>query len=172
MSETESTASGADPTELPELEHVDDIDMQQPADALEAPAEPAPSAASPRPAVPQPQNRRLQTRYIAHWRAALVGDNVKSMGKTDNVSLSGVAIISDVNLRTNQVLQIYLEIATQLGKPPVIFQAQGLVVHSMLAQQAFKIGVVFRSFEGDSENVLRKALASGTYRELFDQNAS
>ena len=171
MTQNESPDSGAEPNELPELEHVADIEMEHSADAPEMPAAPPEQqAASPQPP-PPPGNRRVQPRYLAHWRAALVGDNVKYLGKTDNVSLSGVAIIADVNLRPNQVFQVYLEIPVQLGKPPVVFQALGVVVQSMLAQQAFKIGVVFRSFEGDSEKVLLKALASGTYRELFDQNA-
>lgn len=176
MTQAEGSAPGADPDELPEIEHVDDfhhhVDAPNALNAREAPFGPAQAVASPEPDTPQAQNRRTHTRYIAHWRAALVGDKVKTLGKTDNASLSGVAIISDINLRANQVVKIYLEIPLQLGKPPVVFRALGRVVHSMLSQQSFKIGVVFSSFEEDSENLLRKALASGTYRELFDQNAS
>jgi hypothetical protein len=172
MSEDAKTGNpvpGVEPIEQAESEHVEDF--EHPAAAPETPPEPAQPSAPPQPAAPEPDNRRTTARYSVHWRAALVGDNAKYLGRTDNVSLSGVAIISDINLRPNQVFQVYLEIPVKLGKPPVIFQALGVVVHSMLSQEAFKIGLRFRSFEGDSENVLRKALAANAARELFDPYA-
>jgi hypothetical protein len=131
----------------------------------------AEAAAPAAPAKPKP-NRRLQTRYLAHWRAALVGEKVKYMGRTDNVSLSGAAVIADVNLRPKQEFRVYLEIPTQPGQPAQIFEAVGTVVHSMLSQGSFKIGIAFTFFVDDSDRMLHAALASGRYKELFDPTFS
>lgn len=119
---------------------------------------------------PQKPNRRIQPRYIAHWRAALVVEGIKHFGKTENVSLSGVAITCTGNLRQKQEVTIYLEVTVMLGKPPVVFEAVGVVMHSSLSSQGFRLGVAFRFFHGDSLDILRKALASGTYRQMLDPN--
>ncbi len=132
------------------------------------------AAAVPDMPMPRPvkENRRAQPRYIAHWRAALVGHGAKLLGRTDNVSLSGVAIVCDINVPAGREMTVYLEIPVQLGKQPVIFEAQGAVMHSALSKQGFRLGVAFRSYAGDSQNILRKALSSGTYREIFDPKYS
>lgn len=139
-----------------------------PAAAVDTLPDRRPRTAATTPVAPAGPNRRLQTRYIAHWRAALVGENVKYMGRTDNVSLSGAAVMIDVNLRPKQEFRVYFEIPAHSGRPAQVFEAVGVVVHSMLSQGSFKIGIAFTFFVDDSDRMLRAALASGRYKELFD----
>ncbi|MEW5770059.1 MAG: PilZ domain-containing protein [Pseudomonadota bacterium] len=118
--------------------------------------------------IPAKPNRRSQPRYFAKWRAALVVDGAKYFGKTENVSLTGVAITSPVNLRPKQELTLYLEVTVALGKPPEIFEAVAVVMHNSLAGGEFRLGVAFRFFKDDSQDILRRALRSGNYRQMLD----
>lgn len=120
---------------------------------------------------PKP-NRRAQVRYIARWRAAIIGEGIKYMGRTENVSLSGAAILCDANVRPGQELKLYLEVPLNQSTQTVVLEATSVVMHSTLTNQGFRLGVAFRFFQGDSLSVLRKALGSGNYRELFDPQYS
>lgn len=121
---------------------------------------------------PPKPNRRAQARYIARWRAAIIGDGIKYMGRTENVSLSGAAVLCDANLRPGQELKLYLEVPLKQGTQTAVFEATSVVMHSTLTNQCFRLGVAFRFFQGDSQSLLRKALNSGSYRELVDPQYS
>jgi hypothetical protein len=120
---------------------------------------------------PKP-NRRAQARYIARWRAAIIVASNKHMGRTENVSLSGAAVLCDANLRPGQELQLYLEVPLNQSTQTVVFEASSVVMHSTLTNQGFRLGLAFRFFQGDSQSILRKALSSGSYRELVDPHYS
>lgn len=119
---------------------------------------------------PQPPrpNRRAHPRYLARWRAALIGERVRYLGRTENVSISGAAVLCDANLRPGQELNVYLEIPQNNSNQPAVFEALAVVMHCTLTPQGFRLGLSFRSFRGDSQSILRKALSSGNYRELVD----
>ncbi len=121
---------------------------------------------------PPKSNRRAQARYIARWRAAIIGEGVKYMGRTENVSLSGAAVLCDANVRPGQELKLYLEVPLNQGTQTAVFEATSVVMHSTLTNQGFRLGVAFRFFQGDSLSILRKALGSGSYRELIDPQYS
>lgn len=128
------------------------------------------SAAS-EPQPPRP-NRRAHPRYVARWRAALIGDRVRHLGRTENVSISGAAVLCDANLRPGQELNLYLEIPQKNSNQPAVFEALAVVMHSTLTPQGFRLGLSFRFYRGDSQSILRKALSSGNYRELLDPHYS
>lgn len=121
---------------------------------------------------PPKPNRRAQARYIARWRAAIIGEGIKYMGRTENVSLSGAAVLCDANLRPGQELKLYLEVPLNQGAQTAVFEATSVVMHSTLTNQGFRLGVAFRFFQGDSQSLLRKAFNSGSYRELVDPHYS
>lgn len=116
--------------------------------------------------------RRAHARYVAHWRAALIGEGFRHLGRTANVSLAGAAVLCDVNLPPGQELQLYLEVPAGEASPPVVLEVVAAVVHSTLTSQGFRLGLAFRSYVGDAQDVLRAVLASGRYRELSDPPAS
>ncbi|MFN3595167.1 MAG: PilZ domain-containing protein [Thiobacillaceae bacterium] len=128
-----------------------------------------PAVAEPKP--PRP-NRRAHPRYLARWRAALIGERVRHLGRTENVSISGVAVVCDANLRPGQELNVYLEIPQKNSNQPAVFEALAVVMHCTLTPQGFRLGLSFRFFRGDSQSILRKALSSGNYRELVDPHFS
>ena len=121
---------------------------------------------------PPKPNRRAQARYIARWRAAIIGEGIKYMGRTENVSMSGAAVLCDANLRPGQELKLYLEVPLNKSTQTTVFEATSVVMHSTLTHQGFRLGVAFRFFQGDSQSILRKALSSGSYRELVDPHYS
>lgn len=123
---------------------------------------------------PAAQERRTQARYLAHWRAALVNPadgNVRYLGKTDNISLSGAAIISDANVPAKQDYHVYLEIPQPNGKSPLILELIGRVVYSNLANNSFRVGVSFKQYHGDAENVLQAIIKSGKLKQIFDPDS-
>lgn len=117
---------------------------------------------------PVKPNRRIHPRYVARWRAALIGERFRHLGRTENVSISGAAVLCDANLRPGQELNLYLEIPQRYSDQPAIFEASALVMHSTLTPQGFRLGLSFRGYRGDSQFILRKALSTGSYRELVD----
>lgn len=119
-------------------------------------------------AQPPRLNRRAHPRYVARWRAALIGKDFRYLGRTENVSLSGTAVICDANLRPGQELDLYLEIPMRHSNQPAVFEAIAMVMHSTLTPEGFRLGLSFRFYRGDSQATLRKALSSGNYRELVD----
>lgn len=90
------------------------------------------------------------------------------MSRTENVSLSGAAVLCDANLRSGLELKLYLEVPLKQGTQTAFFEATSMVMHSTLTNQGFRLGVAFRFFQGESQFLLRKALNSGSYRELVD----
>lgn len=121
---------------------------------------------------PPKPNRRAHTRYIARWRAAIIGEGIKYIGRTENVPLSGAAVLCGANVRPGQELKLYLEVPLNQGTQTAVFEATSVVMHSTLTSQGFRLGVAFRFFQGDSQSLLRKALNSSNYRELFDPQYS
>ncbi|NWG86035.1 MAG: PilZ domain-containing protein [Hydrogenophilaceae bacterium] len=120
---------------------------------------------------PRIQERRANPRYLAHWRAALVDPadgNVRYLGKTDNISICGAAIISDTNVPPRQEYHVYLEIPQVSGKAPLILELIGKVVYCNLANNAFRVGVTFKQYHGDAEKVLRSIVSSGKLKQLSD----
>lgn len=59
---------------------------------------------------PPKSDRRAQIRYIARWRAAIIDEGIKYMGRTENVSLSGSAVLCDAIVRPVQEVKLYLEV--------------------------------------------------------------
>lgn len=115
--------------------------------------------------------RRVHARYIAHWRAALVNPSngdIRYLGKTDNISLGGAALICEVNVPAKQDYHVYLEIPQANGKAPMVIEMLGRVAYSNLAKNAFRVGVSFKQFHGDAEAILKSILASGKLRQLYD----
>lgn len=117
------------------------------------------------------KERRVHTRYIAHWRAALVNPSdgdIRYLGRTDNISLAGSAIICETNVPAKQDYHVYLEIPQANGKAPLIVEMLGRVVYSNLAKNAFRVGVSISKFHGDGEKILKAIMASGKLKQLLD----
>lgn len=120
------------------------------------------------PSPPQAE-RRVAPRYIAHWRAALVSLNdgaVRYLGTTDNLCLSGTAISCDSHVPPQKDYHIYLEIPQSVGKAPIVIQLQGRVVHTTLSRKVFRVGMTFKQFHGEAEQILRAILSSGKLKQL------
>ncbi|MEW5893608.1 MAG: PilZ domain-containing protein [Pseudomonadota bacterium] len=120
------------------------------------------------------QARRAHARYLARWRAALVDPrdgNVRYLGKTDNISVQGAAIICEINVPIRQDYHVYLEIPQPNGKSPVILELVGKAVYCNLANNAFRVGVSFKQFHGDAEKLLHAIIASGKLKQLSDPDS-
>jgi hypothetical protein len=116
-------------------------------------------------------NRRAHPRYLARWRAALISPlnaGRRFDGRTENVSISGAAIIVSSNLPRGEDFQVYMEITDQNGRPTAVFEARGRVMHCTLSQKEFKAGIAFTHYVADSDKLLRNALTCGRLKELTD----
>ena len=91
------------------------------------------------------------------------GRPTKIHGKTQDISTSGVSIVTDYNLASPHPITVCLLIhpGDQMN-PPVVFEAQSKIVSSVLSRQqgGFRIGIEFRKIEGDGAQVLHRFLAA------------
>lgn len=184
----EDTQAGAetaevDSTRAPSEGAVAEAQAAEPSAATEVPSagpssaqpaaqsSPAPQASSGQPPAGQPAaERRNMQRYIAHWRAALASVNdggTRYLGTTDNICVTGAAIVCEDHVPPQMDYHVYLEIPQSVGKTPIVLQLEGRVVHTTLSRKVFKVGVVFKKFHGDSEKVLQAILSSGKLKTIL-----
>lgn len=93
------------------------------------------------------QNRAA--RCPARWRVALIEGARKHLGRTVNVSLSGISLHGEYTLPPGSVSTLYLEIPPQvsaaLGGRPLVLQFKARVVHTVhdATARCFRIGMEF-----------------------------
>ena len=111
-------------------------------------------------------NRKSQ-RHARRLRAVIVCDEpgkpAKTHGKTQDLSNTGAAIISDCNLLSKQPVTVCLLVrpGDQIN-PPLVFEARSRIISCVLSRQqgGFRISVEFSKIEGDGSIVLKKFLSA------------
>lgn len=112
------------------------------------------------------EDHRKSQRHVKRLRAVILyeenGKPAKIHGKTQDISTSGVSIITDYNLMSTHLITVCLLIHPgDPVNPPVVFEAQSKIASSVLSRQqgGFRIGIEFRKIEGDGAQILHKFLA-------------
>ena len=111
-------------------------------------------------------DHRKDQRHSKRLRAVIIvdenGKQSKTHGKTQDISASGVSIITEYNLSSPHrgTVCLLLHPGDQT-KPPVIFEAKSKIVSSVFSRQqgGFRIGVEFQIVAGDGANLLQKLLS-------------
>ena len=114
------------------------------------------------------EDHRKQPRYVKRLRAVIIEDEggklAKTHGKTHDISLGGVSVISPYALHSHQAVTVCVLIE-QGGpdNPPLMVAASCKMVSCVLSGQqgGFRLGFQFIKFENDGEKVLKKFLAPG-----------
>lgn len=111
------------------------------------------------------EDKRKEQRYSKRLRAVIITDEngklVRTHGKTHDISLGGVSIISDYDLNSRLPVTVYILVEQGDPKhPPLIFEASCKIVNSVLSGQqgGFRIGCQFIKFIGEGEKILKKHL--------------
>lgn len=112
------------------------------------------------------EEHRKHQRHSRRLRAVIIVDEngkpAKTHGKTQDISTSGVSIISDYNLLSRQPVTVCLLIHPgDKVIPPVIVEAKSKIVYSVLSREqgGFRISLEFQNIAGDGATVLKKFLA-------------
>ena len=113
------------------------------------------------------EDNRSSPRFVKRLRAVLnveeKGKQTTIHGKTQDVSITGVSFISELNLAIPQSATVFLLISPGEGtKQPVVFEAQCNIVSSVLSPQqgGFRLGIAFTKVAGEGKQVLQKLLVA------------
>lgn len=108
---------------------------------------------------------RDQPRYRLRWEVVILlgpgRGRILCRGKTQNVSLSGIAVMGDVNLSTPANFTVLLfPPPLHKGDPVVSIEASAHPMYTVYAaeEMCFRIGLQFDRFVGDSHERLRERL--------------
>ena len=106
------------------------------------------------------ENRQLPRTNVV-WRAAYLIDAGKyAQLKIINVSEGGVAAISENRFKMDQQLQMVLEIPHPDGGGKWIHApAKGVIVHTILSGDAYKIGVKFTEIDTNHKGLIKTWVA-------------
>ena len=117
-------------------------------------------------------NSRRFHRYPVRWRVAIINKhrnkNDTYHGRTQNVSLSGVSILTDHNVFFTTEVVILLAIPpTYQGQKESIVEIQCSGVYTVLDSVSgqFRIGMRFDQFKGDGKRILSDVLSKRLIRE-------
>ena len=110
-----------------------------------------------------PKNQREHRRFPARWSAALVfhGAQVPYPGRTHDMSIGGTAILMEDHVLLPGPVTLFLSI------PPLhahhrttVVEIECRLVYNVLSSEhgCFRVGLQFRRFARDGEQVLRRAL--------------
>jgi hypothetical protein len=108
-----------------------------------------------------PDSRRKFKRFRAQWRIAIVlpnvSDNPVFHSLIEDISWTGIAVQSDVDVAKNTVLTLMLVPPVIDGSPPKMFKLKAAVVSSRPSKgQGFSLGMEFS--ENEELKALRKFL--------------
>lgn len=100
-----------------------------------------------------------------HWEVAVVFDESdgrpKLLGRTHEVSIAGIAVLTDTNVYTTDPVTILLAIPPlHTGQRKSIVEVRSRMrytVHSS-SHGSFRIGIHFDAFKGDGRALLQRSL--------------
>ncbi|MBI3525681.1 MAG: PilZ domain-containing protein [Betaproteobacteria bacterium] len=114
------------------------------------------------------EDNRKTPRGSIRWRCVLVteekGRRVSAQGKTHDINITGVAIISERNIPLQAIVTVHLLVHPgDRNTPQLIVEAQGKIMNSVLSSQqgGFRLGIQFLKFADDSKQLLQKHLPKG-----------
>ena len=105
--------------------------------------------------------KRKQPRVVARWQVeAMDLENHHYTGLSKDVSLSGIAVYFDVNLRAKQRFKI--RVTASIKKKTVVMEFIVEVIHTVLESSLNKFcaGLRILSYEGDAKDVLSRYIIS------------
>jgi hypothetical protein len=110
-------------------------------------------------------DNRKSPRCSIHWRCAIVieihGKQETLQTRTNDISMTGVSVISHRNIPPPKAVTVYLLIDPgDENHPQVIVEAQGEIKNNVLSGQqgGFRLGIQFTKFARDGKQVLEKNL--------------
>lgn len=110
-------------------------------------------------------DNRKSPRCTIHWRCAIAieehGRRETIQSRTNDVSMTGVAIICHRNIPPPKAVTVYLLIDPgDESRPQVIVEAQGEIRNNVLSGQqgGFRLGIQFIKFARDGKQILQKNL--------------
>lgn len=110
-------------------------------------------------------DNRKSPRCTIHWRCAIAieehGRRETIQSRTNDVSMTGVAIICHRNIPPPKAVTVYLLIDPgDESHPQVIVEAQGEIRNNVLSGQqgGFRLGIQFIKFARDGKQILQKNL--------------
>lgn len=111
------------------------------------------------------EDSRKSPRCTIHWRCAIAieeqGRRETIQSRTNDVSMTGVAIICHRNIPPPKAVTVYLLIDPgDESRPQVIVEAQGEIRNNVLSGQqgGFRLGIQFTNFARDGKQILQKNL--------------
>lgn len=111
------------------------------------------------------EDNRKNSRVSIRWRSAIVteenGRQVTTQGRTHDISITGVSVVSERNMPLLLSVTVYLLVHPGDQKhPQLIVEAQGKIMNSVFSSQqgGFRLGIHFIKFAGDSKQLLLKHL--------------
>lgn len=111
------------------------------------------------------EDNRKSPRCTIHWRCAIAieehGRRETIQSRTNDVSMTGVAIICHRNISPPRAVIVYLLIDPgDQSRPQVIVEAQGEIRNNVLSGQqgGFRLGIQFTEFARDGKQILQKNL--------------
>ncbi len=109
---------------------------------------------------------RKTKRYPFQWKVAIVFDSTEDMetyhGVTNDVSISGCAVLTEHNVFSEQPISILISLpAEHPGGRRKLIEAKARMVYTVLSSghRKFRCGVQFLSFKGGGRAALTRAFA-------------
>lgn len=120
-----------------------------------------------------PENKtkehRKHLRYPMRWEVSVVFDESegrpKLFGRTHEVSVEGISIVTDSNIYSTEPVTILLAIPPQhTGQRKIIVEARSRMRYTVHSSDhgKFRIGIHFQSFKGNGRALLQQYLSERT----------